>query len=815
MILASACGRDEISSRNCTGDQECESGEVCSGGFCVVDETPNNTNNVNNTACQSNADCTDGEICDVMSGACVEDTCEPTDDLRCVNSQGEACDLGCGSTERQEGCECVSVACTTNDECEEFVCVDGACAACKEDDQCPDGLACLEDGTCGEDNSCRSDEECEATQECRGGMCLPRPGCVIDSDCGADELCISGVCIFAPECEMNDDCAEGFECVAGNCLEEVCRGPADCENGQLCDAGECVDPPPAISCFVVTPDGLITDGQLVPLEAFAQDGDGNGVAARFNWSSSQPNVADVGSSGTNAEGGTDAGVAVFTATLDTGTPVQCTGEARLTNPGPVTMGQLRVAVIHAETGAPVGGATVEVGNAIATTSSGGIAALTQPMGDFDLTVRHPDFNWVTVQGISTDDVVIPISPKTGTGPIGGFTGEFDTSQITAQGDITLGLAGASIPGGLLELNLTKILGEPFVTPINIPGLGGDDFPIPGGLIAYGGAFGFQLDIKREYYATAPAGGKIAWGLAGKVPLSELISLAQGGGGGDDILTTLLPLFNRFDHGSRPINVTALPRIVDSADIDGDGDTMEIVPDYNAFPNETITPRVRQTLATDVNVSNFPQLPGGPAELALLVGGTLLNSPGLVPLGISATSDEDGDGRPDTRRLTIAPPAGSLAGGRFTLVALAFRTDGLGANFDFPPNVSAALWTGQSFPTAIALGTFPDQSNVTVNNGARTLTVQADAGPLYRVRMVGADRSWDVWTLGPAGVMGSFNHTITIPQSPQGAPNFFANGEILLDAIQTNVTLDSLVRANGVGIKNAGLVSTAFNRTQVR
>ncbi len=815
-LLAAACGRDEISNRSCSVDEDCASGEACVDGFCVVDETNNlNNQNNNNDSCQSNADCPDGEVCDVMSGACIEDTCMPTEDGRCVNSSGEACDVGCAPTETQVGCECEPVACVADDECEGFVCVDGVCAACKDDEQCGEGLACQDDGTCVEDNSCLSDEECEPTQECRGGMCLSRPGCVIDSDCDEDELCISGVCIFAPECESDEQCEEGFECVANNCLEEVCRGPEDCEGELICDAGECVEPPPALSCFVVTPDGLITDGQVVPLEAFAQDADGNGVAARFLWSSSETNVADVGPSGSNAIGGTDAGVAVFTATLANGDPIQCTGEARLTNPGPVTMGQLRVSVIQAETGAPVAGATVEVGNASAQTSSGGLAAFTQPMGDYDVTVRHPDFNWVTVQGISNDDVVIPLSLKAGTGPIGGFTGEFDTSQITASGDITLGLAGASIPGGLLELDLTAILGEPFVTPINIPGLGGDSFPIPGGLIAYGGAFGFQLDIKRDYYATAPAGGKIAWGLAGKVPLNELISLAQGGGGGDDLLTTLLPLFNRFDHGSRPINVTALPRITDTADIDGDGDTAEIVPDYNAFPTETIQPRVRQTLATDVNVSNFPQLPGGTAELALLVGGTLLNSPGLVPLGISATSDEDGDGRPDTRRLTIAPPAGSLAGGRYTLVALAFRTDGFGGSFDFPANVSVALWNGQSFPSSIALGTFPDQSVVSVDDTTRTLDVQADAGPLYRVRMVGAERSWDVWTLGPAGVMGSFNHSITIPAAPMGGPDFFANGQILLDAIQTNVTLNSLVSASGVGVKNAGLVSTAFNRTEVR
>lgn len=818
LLAISGCGRSDLVQAQCSTDSDCDSEQTCESGLCVDEQTNNannvnNLNNVNNDSCLTDAECPDGEVCDPTSGACEPGECvEQAGD--CVFPDGTFCDVGCEAPLVQQGCECEPVACQSSDDCEGFECVEGECRSCI-DFECGPGFVCADSGQCEEDNSCLSDDQCDATRECRGGRCLPRPQCLIDSDCRGDSLCISGVCIAAPECSDTQDCDPGFECVGGNCFEAVCRGNSECEGDQICDGGECVDPPAVSSCFVVTPDGLISDGQRVTLEAFALDDTGAGVAASFSWSSSASDVASVAPSGNEALGGTSAGTATFTATLQGGQPVTCMGSARLTNPGPVTAGQIRISVIDANSGSPVSGAEVILNSTSRSSSAQGAAVFADPASAFDVTVRHPDYNWVTFQGVSSNDIRIPVSVKSGTGPIGGFTGEFDTSLVTASGDVTLGLAGASISGGLLNLNLGAILGEPFVTPINIPGAGGQSFPIPGGLIAYGGAFGFQLDIKREYYVTSTAGGKIGWGLAGKVSIGDLVSLAQGGGGGGDLLTTLLPLFNRFDHGSKPLSVTTLPRIVDTTDIDGDGDTSELVPDYLSFPVETIQPSVRQTLTTEVDVSNFPTIDGETAELAVLVGSTLLDSPGLVPLGISATADEDGDGRPDTRRLSIAPPAGSLVGGRYALVALAFQTDGLGTSFEFPNNLSAALWNGQTFPTDIRLGTFPNESVVTVNDVARTLSIQADAGPLYRVQLVGEQRRWDVWSYGSAGVMGSFTHTVVVPSAPSAADDYFVNGTVILDAIQTNLSLDDIVRATGVGLDRAGLVSTAFNRTEVR
>ena len=54
--------------------------------------------------------------------------------------------------------------------------------------------------------------------------------------------------------------------------------------------------------------------------------------------------------------------------------------------------------------------------------------------------------------------------------------------------------------------------------------------MPGGLVAYGGAFGFNVDIKKMYYAQSAGGPRIAWGRAGMLPFGELLDFFMGGGG---------------------------------------------------------------------------------------------------------------------------------------------------------------------------------------------------------------------------------------------------------------------------------------------
>ena len=828
-LLASACGRNDLE-RECTSNADCAGDRVCVGGACYApDNVPDTgdgdvgvdtTDTDSGTVCTSDSDCPGSGSCESRpDDGCGAYVCVIPDGQNSGTCEFQSCDIGCAPWESQMGCECIAQGCESQQECGNFACIDGSCAPCEADAQCPSRMVCdTNSGECVDGQACESDSDCPADKECDDGTCVDRPECLLDGDCGEQEICLNGRCTYSPECETTDDCDDGFECVGGRCYETRCRGPEDCADGEICEAGECIEPDPdeVDSCFVAGRSMVISENQRVRLEAFAVDADGNGVPANFVWTSSDTSVATIDSNQYAVGAG---GTGTTTVTAETaGGGISCSGEYVLEGQADVPADEIRVVVVDGATGSAVSNAEVVLENGnTATTNSAGVAMLPDPQSAYTVTVYAGAYNWVTVQNIQAEDIRIPLTEKQGSGPVAGFTGQFDESQLNTTGDITLGLAGASLPGSLLDMDLQKLLGDPFVTEIEVPGFGSQTFPLPGGLVAHGQVFGLDLNVKETYYVNTSGGARLGWGLAGKVPAQRLINLFQGGGGQGDVLTTLLPLFNRFDHAVRPLNLQEQPRVTDSNDIDGDGNTSEQVPDYNGFPNVTLTPTVQQNLVSDVDVSNFPVMTDGDASVAVIVGGTYLDSPGLVPLGISATSDEDGDGTPDSRRLSLAPPHSSATGGRYTVMAIAFRPDdvGISGGVQFPDEFSVAMWNGQSLSPSIGLGTFPDAANGSVDDSNRQISFDADAGPLYRVRLVGSERTWDVWSLGSAGSGGVFTHTMTLPTPHAGRTDLFQNGEILLDTVSTNVTLDDLVRATGVGLREAGLVSTSYSRTKLR
>ena len=853
MLLAQfGCGRDALQ-RDCLVDDECDEQQMCVAGMCVGEgEVPDM---VVVPDAGPDADIPDSDVPDlVVIPDSPPDMLPPPEDMkpdlppamcsvttdcpgggeqfadgeRCLKSTclGSLCvfdsiDLGCPPNSVQEGCSCVPLMgeCVTSEDCGGQACVNNTCQPCRNSTECDGDLICRDDGICA---PCSDDLECAASEICNAGACEPRPECLLDGDCGTQEVCLSGRCSYSPECTTDNDCADGFECIGDRCFEEICRGPEDCAEGEICDAGLCVDQPATVDrCFVATPNTPVSPGQRVQLDAFAVDANGNGIAARFDWTSDNPAAVAI-VSGDVAEAQNVRGVARVTAHLEN-SPIMCEGEVVLGNIGPQTNpNQLRVLVQDTQTGGPVRDAEVYINGLPAPlTDRTGVTNFPIPTGAYEVTVISSPHDWVTVQGVTATDIQIPLNRRSGVGPVAGFSGEFDTSMLSSQGEFNLGLAGASFSEGLINFDLSRLLGDPFMSEITIPGQGSADFPIPGGLTIDGQVFGFPVNVKEEYYATAPGGARLAWGLAGKVPVTDLIALFQGGGIGNvgDVLNLLLPLFNRFDHGVKPVVLNEQPRVRDFMDIDGDGDTMERVPDYMSFPEYDLTPSVRQQLITAVDVSNLPVLTDGPAEFAILAGGTTLDSVGYVPLGISATTDNDGDGRPDVRRLTMAPPYGSLVGGRYAVFSVAFRGNAFGAGasgLEFPDEFSVALWNGISLPTSIQLGTFPDSSSVQESQGTRTLTIDGNAGPLYRARFVASNRSWDVWSLGSPGAMGAFSHTMTIPTLPANRQDlYFTADKVLLDSIRTQVQINSLLTSTGIPLYNAALVSTGYSRTLVR
>ena len=187
---------------DCTTNDDCAAGEVCTAGVCVPDVQPD---------CTTNDDCADGEVC--VGGVCITGG-----DNSCVGHCG---DMAPGE------CYCDDICFGNNDCCADI------CEACPDLAECctPDctGKACGDDG-CGD--SCGN---CEPGFKCENFQCV-----VCEPDC-AGKICGNDGC--GGSC---GDCPDGKSC---NLDGTECLDCVGCAPWQTCDAGgNCVDPSPAGDC---------------------------------------------------------------------------------------------------------------------------------------------------------------------------------------------------------------------------------------------------------------------------------------------------------------------------------------------------------------------------------------------------------------------------------------------------------------------------------------------------------------------------------------------------------------------------------------
>ncbi|MEL6179594.1 MAG: hypothetical protein AAFS10_11610, partial [Myxococcota bacterium] len=486
---------------NCTGDSDCPTGEVCDGNMCGTlmcmgdDDCGNDTRFCFGGICQPVLSCTDDGDCTAIGGTCQDGICEPSCivDGDCSNPTLEACVDGV----------CVSRClndnqCDGGDVCQDNLCVTPECMGDGTED-CPDGERCRQ-GQCEPFTACDTDAACLPEEVCRDGICDPRTPCIGDGQCAEIEQCIDNLCFAAELCEARDDCPGGLDCVSGRCVPFVCRGPADCADDELCEGGTCTmpDADPAITdVIILTEPQLIVEGQIIDFVAVTLDATGAIIPGQpVTWASDNVDVAEIDGDTGRATGGTDAGEAAITASFGdvTSTPV------KLTHPGAAVEGQPRVTVIDAQTGDPIEGAEVTRGEGQAATDANGQVTFAPTDGATMVSVYAEGYNYTTLMGLISADVVVPLRPASGNAAIGGFTGEQDISEFNTAGDVTLGLTGASLDRELSGIDLEAILGDPFQTQIAIPGLFEADLPLPGGLTLFGSVFGFPLTIKETYYA---------------------------------------------------------------------------------------------------------------------------------------------------------------------------------------------------------------------------------------------------------------------------------------------------------------------------
>jgi hypothetical protein len=534
--------------------------------------------------------------------------------------------------------------------------------------------------------------------------------------------------------------------------------------------------------------------------------DGSGVAipgVPFGFSSSSPDVGDF--SDTVLTGG------------DTAGETEVVASAGGVDSIPVVVINLgaddstRVTVVDSRTAIPLLDAIVVVDGEEFAVGDTGTANLGSLEGT--LHVFADGYDYVTFLGIeSGTNVLAPLPPSSGFSASGGFTGEMSYELISTSGDASIGLAGAAIPGNLADLDLTNLLGDPVNTSVSIPGIGGQEIPLPGGLVISVDFFGLG-DIKGTYFARSDDGFNFAWGLGGQVRVQELIDLFTGGGGGGDIasvLGSILPLFESFDHDLLTYSSEALALVGDDDDFDGDGNTEELVPDYGEFPDLGLEPNVPQAYRTEVLLPGLPMIDGEQTEIAVLVGGVVVDGVGFVPTGISAANAPGGSTSPVIVRM--APSHSGLGIGDFAIVALAFGNAGAGFGADgiqLPANISARIFFGARLPESVAFDEFLTLGDHDWDSETHAFSGAATGTELIRVSLVGADSSWHVFSDGGSAT------EFRLPTPPREFDDPTPGAYARVDAIQCSAPFADLVSAGGPSLLRLNEVAAGFVRSELR
>lgn len=770
-------------SGTCTADDQCTGGTICAGGMCV---TP--------TPCTTSAECPPELNC--IQGVC-NDPCTMASDCG-TPAQFYNCDTATG--ECQQRCT-QDNQCPANFFCDNFLCVPVECTQDSECDQANmeicQGAAegrgrCVMVVMCGPNGTCPMGTVCNP----QNNRCEAVPACRTDRDCPGTAYCDNGFCLPSTDCSTTM-CPDGFDCVGNVCVPGVCRGDQDCMMGQICIGGACQMPPSpdtVVEVVIVTPAGFVRPGTTYAFVAIALDQAGRGVpGVTFEWLSSMMAVATIDADGV-ATGGNSTGVTEIRARVQTANGPVTSDPVELTNLGPTPAMGVRITVVRATNGTPIAGATVEVdgafGTSSAVTDATGVALFANATGVYDVTVGHASHDYVSVLGVTSTDVILPVPPATRADMVAGIKGTVDLSQVTTEGGLSLSLSGASIASPLLTFDGANLFGGDLIT-VNVPMVG--NIGIPAGNTVEVELMGFMIPLKTEYYARATPGLRSVWTFGGRIGLDNF-----GGGGFGNLLATILPFFQRFEHGVVPTTqnpLVAIPTIVDTNDFDGDGDTTERIPDWNGFPAQPMQPSVSQSLRYQLAVDNLPFVSGGNANTLVIVAGTLLPSVGFVPLGLDGQSDMGGSGIVSTFTTKMTPPHSGLEAGQYAVLATAVRID-----MGLPGPGSARLFVGDAIPTAVDLsdGWLDSPLDATWNGPAREVGLPVLPGAdMYRISFASPDGAWNVY--GP-----SAGPTLPIPPPPAGLVDRTMSATITVDAVDLEQgagveTLFELTRGGNLGV----------------
>jgi len=813
------CSNNSCVNDECSTDADCALGEECAPeGFCREEQVQ--TCSVD-TECGANELCLDG-TCQIPP-ACTEDLDCPTDTVcqsgRCARPCTVDSDCGDFGYTCQSG-HCFQ-QCMTDGNCREAntICEDNMCvpAECLSDDDCPAGQIRCKDGRCQPYTTCTTDADCEANFECIDDICEELPLCSIDTDCAEDCtavacICKDGHCHETSSCTTDADCTADEDCVGGICVPHLCRGPDDCQPNEICVDGVCVtggNPGLVYEVIIITPGGPIRSGQQIQLEAIALTQNGDEVPGiGFDWDSSQAGRASVSATGV-LTGGAVAGDTDVTATAQNTAPPVVSMPVTFTNVLDPTADTVRVTVVNASDRSPVAGATVVLDDGsnqeTGTTDAAGIVELSDPGGVADVHIFSAGHDYVSILGTISTDLLVPLPDRSNMTKAGGFSGQM---TFVGEGSVSMGLAGTSIGGQLLDMNFGRLLGETFIVTVSMGGYT-QQIPLPAQIVVSASFQGMTIPIKDTYYVLGQRGLRTAWSMGGFMDMSVLMDL-MGGGTINDVIIALLPYFSLFQHGLMPVfDVFPQDLVVDANDLDGDGDSTEMRPDWGgALPDLDLAPSHSQDIYLSVTPpANTPSHGGQPIATVVYVSGGL-SSLGFTPLGL--TSGQAVNGVTEPMIMKMAPAYGGLEVGEYGVAVMAVPP---AEGNEMPNDMAMVLYVGQNLPTNISFDygflDFPEDAVYTAADRELTATAVTGAS-MYRSTVQAAEGRWVVYLAGTGTL------TYTLPAVPGGMDDLAAGDVVTLDPISLagGLTFEDLVTFNGEDLDKLNSLSLAFTHHQL-
>lgn len=727
--------------RECTGDLAC-GGRICDQGFCREREL-----------CADVGDCGGGEVCDdgVCRTACVVDE-------------------ECGAFSACAAGVCVS-RCLADWMCFGDVCEDGLCVApeCGGDEDCPvDGNYLCQSGRCVSFLPCQEDVDCfDPDYLCNeAGRCEERPLCQVDADCGVTAICRSAHCQPATPCDVDEMCAANEECLAGRCVSRPgCRTASACDAGEVCVNQMCTEMIMGAAEHIVIGSGLgdcerdgtgkcalvLFPGETTLLQVAGYTASGEPLIDDWTYELDDPEVAMLETTGVGrvAVWASNPGTTRLRVVAGSG----ATHESMSVVVVPQMPGEVGVLVVDGDTGAGIEDAVVRWDDLTVNTDPSGVARI--PLSEalppsVRLFVQYAGQGQAYVEVAPSPAMRIVLeSPPTLPGNAAGIVG-----GVVSSGDETGAVGvGLVIPGhaAVEDANLLASLGAPFVGSLEIPVLGLVRVPLPAGatLEASLPLLGTQT-IRDQAYVSTSAGRRSALAYEGRFEQARLFSLI-GGTESTDLALNLVTDAEGMDVTRADLGeLAAYPTVTDgdlsdgTADVDGDGDIDELVPDYAAFSEFVFTPTRPPRERVGLQAARLP--PNARAR-AFVTAGVELPGAGFLPLGVGTLTVGEAA---RAGQLKIQPPDSGA-------ISLGDRALMLDAVFDDVNLRASLLYRGDDLGPRLELGAFlsppdapPILTGVPTPDESLMILPGIEDGDAYRVRLRSLGQAWTLWVKGAPG-----------------------------------------------------------------